>query len=155
MPGPIEIHVTTYGHLPPDIWSRVSPFLPHLHNLTVHWWIQPHALAWATKLLDIPAVTVYGETIVCVPGVLDANGIVRGRLWSWSLPEGLALWAHEMYHVWQYRDNPGRFAWSVSSGIVRSLLRGRIYDHTVIEVEQEAIAFERSVCTTLRNAPRP
>ena len=98
-------------------------------------WIQPRWLALWTRALGMPAVTVYGATLVCVPGVLDADGNVRGRLWSWTQPRGVALWAHEVKHIEQWVSDPTAFVAHAMPGITTSLLRGTVYDHAAIVYE--------------------
>ena len=149
MSGPREDWVRTHGTLPPRSVTLLAPWFAHAVLAAVHVWVQPRWLAAWTRGLGMPAVTVYGDTLVCVPGVLDADGYVRRRLWSWTQPRGLALWAHEVKHVEQWRAAPEAFAFEAATGIMASLLRGKIYDHAVIAYEQEAIAFERTVLRDL------
>ena len=149
MSGINEQAAVMQGCLPFSCWSTVAPFFPTLRREQVRIVVQSRTVATYTYWIGMPAVTVYGDTNVCVPGVLDVSGFVRRNFWSWTDPRGIALWGHEIKHVEQWLANPAAFVWQAAWGITRSLLRGKVYDHSVIEYEREAIAFQRHVLETL------
>ena len=149
MAATYEEWARVHGTLPPRCMAVLRAWFPREVLDAVRVLVQPRWLSAWTRCMGMPAVTVYGMTLVCVPGVLDADGRVRGRLWSWTQPRGVALWAHEIKHVEQWRVDPKAFAAAAASGIIKSLLRGKIYDHSVIAYEQDAIAFERTVLSAL------
>ena len=149
--GPIEAYAVQTGKLSPSAIAVLMPFFQGHEDTLEALRIQvlsPLA-AQATLEVGLPAITVIGATWVVIPGLLDANGKVRGRTFSWTQPRGVALWAHEAWHVKQYRDLPLAFVWEGLKGICLSLAHGELYDHEYVKYEQEAIAFERMVRATL------
>lgn len=149
--GPIEAYALEHRRFHPDVQAILAPFFA------------PLGLAWRDVRVKVrtaqfgslgirgrpTAVGVFGSTIHCIPGVLDADSVIRGNTWSWTQPRGVALWAHEVYHVYQWRRWRLRFVASVVWGVLRSLMRGRFYDHQVIGIEVEATAFQRQVLAIL------
>lgn len=146
--GPYETYARKHGRLHPDNVAVLQPFFTPLrfdvHSVRIR--IVP---AWFGSLGargSPTAMAVFASTWYVIPGVLDADGVVRGNVWSWTRYQGVANYAHEAFHVYQYyRDGfvrlYGLFAW----GILRSLMTGKLYDHTKIVPEMEAIAFERQI----------
>ena len=153
--GPIEAYAVQTGTLAPVAIAVLAPFFQGheevLHAINVQ--VLSPLAALATLEARLPAITVLGATWIVIPGLLDANGTVRGRTFSWTQPRGIALWAHEAFHVQQYRDAPLAFVWEGLKGICLSLAHGEVYDHKYVPYEREAIAFERAVRTVLE-APR-
>jgi hypothetical protein len=133
----------TFDELHPDAQAILKPFFPDFDVSLVRVRVLWHPLK--------PAVFVTGRTLNVLPGTLDADHEVRGRIWSWTRPDGIALWGHECYHVKQYME--GRLGTrDVLRGIFDSLrLKGTIYCHDVIPYEQEAIHFEKTLYRRLTN----
>ena len=149
--GPIERYAEQTGQLPPNIRAVLAPwFQGHedvLTRLKVH--VLSEFEADATLTLGMPAITVPGSTWVVIPGVLDADGYVRGRLFSWTQPRGIALWGHEAWHVKQFLEAPLLFVYEAVVGICRSLIAGEFYDHDEFPYETEAIVFELHIRAAL------
>ena len=153
--GPIETYAVQNGKLAPASIAILVPFFQGHEDALEAIRVQvlsPLAAA-ATLEAGLPAITVLGIMWVVIPGVLDANGMVRGRVFSWTQPRGIALWAHEAFHVQQYRDNPLAFIWEGLKGICLSLTHGELYDHDYVSYEREAIAFEHQVRRRLEGEP--
>ena len=153
--GPIEAYAVQTGKLAPSAIAVLAPFFAgHEDTLSaIRIQVLSPLAALATLEAGLPAITVIGATWVVIPGLLDANGQVRGRVFSWTQPRGLALWAHEAWHIKQFRDAPLEFVWEGLKGICLSLAHGELYDHDYVSYEQEAIAFERMVRATLERQP--
>ena len=101
------------------------------------------------------AAGVLGDTLYVIPGVLDADGVwIRDNYWSWAQPVGIALWAHEVLHCWQY-TNKLRYVEILVPGLVDSWLHGEMYSHRSILLEQEAIAFQHAVLQQLLSPDVP
>lgn len=153
--GPIETYAVQTGRLAPAAIAILAPFFQGHEDALEAIRVQvllPLAAA-ATLEAGLPAITVIGATWVVIPGLLDSNGTVRGRTFSWTQPRGVALWAHEAFHVQQYRNNPLAFVVEGLKGICLSLAHGELYDHEYVEYEQEAIVFEHMVRGTLERQP--
>ena len=154
--GPIEVYVLAHGALPPEQASLLQPFFTPLgFDVATQVRVRPEEDSFGTfgARGSPTAVGVFGRTIHCISGVLDANGTVRGNLWSFVQPRGIALWAHEIYHVWQFRDHPERFLEQLAEGLIASWLNGHLYSHDHIIFEQEAIAFQHEVFLRLTMSP--
>lgn len=150
---PYEAYARKHGRLHPENVAVLQPFFAPL-RFDVHQVRVRLVPAWFGSLGargSPTAMAVFLRTWYVIPGVLDADGRVRGNVWSWTQPAGIANFAHEAYHVYQYERDGffrlyGLFAW----GIMQSLLAGKLYDHQRIAPEREAIAFERQVEAQLR-----
>ena len=153
--GPIEAYAVQTGKLAPGAIAVLAPFFEgHEDALSaIRVQVLSPLAAQVTLEAGLPAITVLGSTWVVIPGLLDANGKVRGRTFSWTQPKGLALWAHEAWHIKQYRDSPLLFVLEGVKGICLSLAHGELYDHEYVEYEQEAIAFEHRVRAALEGQP--
>ena len=149
--GPIEAYAIQHGRLAPQAVQVLAPFFVGHEEVWAHLRIEvlTPAAAEATRLAGMPGVTVLGDTWLVIPGLLDADGMVRGRVFSWSQPRGVALFVHEAFHVQQYLASPLDFVWEAVQGICLSLLHGELYDHDYVSYEREAIAFERQVRVAL------
>ena len=149
--GPIEAYAVQTGKLAPLAIAVLAPFFQgHEDALeAIRVQVLSPLAARATLEAGLPAITVLGSTWVVIPGLLDANGTVRGRTFSWTQPRGVGLWAHEAWHIKQFRDAPLAFVLEGLKGICLSLAHGELYDHDYVPYEKEAIAFERMVRATL------
>lgn len=145
--GPYEAYAHDTSRLHPEIVAVLAPwFADHpdvLDRLRVR--VLTPTLARVTEALGLPAIVVLGTTWEVIPGVLDADGYVRGRVFSWTQPRGVALWAHEALHVQQFLADPLGFAFEALRGICLSILDGDLYEHEYFDYEVEAIAFERYI----------
>lgn len=150
--GPYESWARLTGRLHPKIIAQMQRFfdpLPfNLHSVRVK--VMSPRLTWLTSKLGFrgrPTATfVLNGTVYCLPGVLDADGVIRDNLWSWQQIPGIALWAHEFYHVYQYEKSAVKWWWSVMWGTLMSLHKGvHVYDHHVVTIEIEAVAFAAAV----------
>lgn len=145
--GPYEAYAHDTGRLHPEIVAVLAPWFTDdqavLDRLRVR--VLTPTLARGTEALGLPAIVVLGVTWEVIPGVLDADGYVRGRVFSWTQPRGIALWAHEALHVQQFLADPPGFVFDALRGICLSILDGELYEHDYFEYEVEAIAFERYV----------
>lgn len=146
--GEYEDYARRYGTLHPACIAVVQPWFDRYSwsaqqvkvRLVPDWFGSVGARGSPT------AVAVFGRTLYCIAGVLDADHRVRSNLWSWRQVGGIANWCHEVFHVYQYeRDGFWRLYGLFAAGIVRSLLSGQLYDHTKIAPEREAMQFEQYV----------
>lgn len=146
-PGPIEAYAVQHGRLAPAAAAVLAPWFVGHEDVVAAIRIQVLSVASSeiSRKAGMPAITVIGSTWVVIPGVLDADESVRGRVFSWTQPRGIALWAHEAMHVQQYLADPLSFIWEGFQGICLSILHGEPYAHEYIAYEREAIAFERMV----------
>lgn len=150
--APFEAYAHATHRLHPTCIAPLTPFFSGAELAIVRVTVlRPWVPQWMQRC-GMHAVLVVGTTIYCVPGVLDAEGMVLGNFWSWTVPRGIALWAHEVLHVVQYRANPSQFRRMVATGILASWSQRSWYDHTRFPFEVEAIAFQRQVRATLEQA---
>lgn len=76
-------------------------------------------------------------------GVLNYPGMHCGNCFDLATPKGMALFLHEIYHIYQFLRNPGKMLWSYVRAIRDSLVHAKIlFSHRHIPFEIEAIAFE-------------
>lgn len=152
-PGPYESYALKHRRLHPDC---IAVLRPHFEPLGFD--VASVSFCVTRHVGNIPmrgsrtAVAVLANTVYVQPGTLDADGIIRRNLWSWRQPRGVALWAHEVYHVYQWQKGRMRFLWGGVTGLLMSWARFRGYDHERFWFEREARAFERNVRDALRSA---
>ena len=146
--GPIEMYALQNGRLAPEVVAILKPFFTPLGfdiDSTVR--VRVHN-DWfgSVGIRGTPSATgVLGNTIHVISGVLDADGIwIRNNYWSWEQPVGIARWAYEVHHVYQWQ-NPANYFEKLLPGIFASWAQGELYAHEVIELEQEAITFQHEV----------
>ena len=89
-------------------------------------------MAWIFVLRD----TVIGEL-----GRINVPSEV-GRGYDLSTPGGMAVIAHELVHVVQWRKAKWKFMWQFVIGVITSRMHGKWYLHSYFPYEQEAIAFQ-------------
>ena len=142
--GPYEHYALQTGRLHPEPAATLQPFFVS-RAFAVEETVRIVVLDDWFGSLGIrgtpSAVGVFGNTIYVIHGVLDADGRVRGNNWSWTRPHGIALWAHEVFHVYQYQDKYA-YVLKLLPGVIASWLSGQAYSHELIALEQEAMAFQ-------------
>ena len=148
----IEAYALRTGRLAPHAAAILQPFFTPLDfdvATEVHVRVMPGWFGTFGLRSSPAAAGVFGDTLYVIPGVLDADGVwIRGNYWSWTQPVGIALWAHEIFHCWQY-TNKLRYVEILVPGLVDSWLHGELYSHRSIPLEQEAIAFQHQVVQQL------
>ena len=147
--APFEDYARQTHRLHPTCIERLAPFFSGTELDVIRVTVLRPWVAHQMTRLGMHAVLVVGDTLYCIPGVLDAHGRVLGNFWSWTAPRGIALWAHEALHVVQYRANPSQFRHMVTIGLLKSWRHRTWYDHAHFPFEVEAIAFQHHVRTTL------
>lgn len=153
-----EEYVKLYESLP---FAKSAIIAPYFHDKNIIIQNVKIVVRKSTVLKNSPAVSVFGDKIYVLRGVLDtASANIRGHDWRWDSPRGISLWCHEFYHVYQFRKHPLRFLSQGISGIFQSLKGGSIYEHKYFPYEQEAIAFEKQVYEAeldkrIRNVKKP
>jgi hypothetical protein len=150
MPGRYETYALQTKRLHPECWARLAPFLtpaPYRMSNEAIWVLVQGGILGAIGLRN--GAMVVGNTIRVRPGLLDANTMLYGSLWSWSQPQGIANWAHEAFHVHQWRRDRWTYYGGIFTGMVNSWLHGSPYDHSRVGPEREAILFERYVRSVL------
>lgn len=151
--GPYEAYARRYGHLHPEARQVLQPFFAPLR-----WDVNRVQIrfvpAWFFNIGPssiVTAVAVFRRALYCIPGVLDADGPVRGEWWSWQQPRGIAHWGHQVFHCYQYeRDGFWRHYGRFALGILASLAQGKAYDAALIPQAQEAYEFEAQILIVLR-----
>jgi len=87
-------------------------------------------------------------------GNLNAEGMHCGNNFDLSTPEGMALFLHEIYHIYQYCRNPLGMIRSYRKALTDSIQHaGVLFSHRHIYFELEAIAFHKEICTKLSQEP--
>jgi hypothetical protein len=146
----IEQYARKYHKYHPVLVKFSSEFLPY--------WVLQKAIPKILKIKSIPSgrrKKIDNQTIRTTPafvlinhiywadGVLNKEGIHSGNNFDLSDPEGMALFLHEAYHVYQWYTHPVRMLLAyIASPFVSFLWSGKLYDHRYIAFEREAIEFQ-------------
>ena len=128
-----------------ECWAVLAPFFtsePYSMDISdIYVLVQDRPLTIGLR----GGAMVLGNTIRVRSGILDANTYLYHNLWSWTQPKGVANWAHEVFHIHQWRRDRWRYYWRIATGMLGSWSHGDVYDHQRIGPELEAIAFEKYV----------
>ena len=151
-PGLYETYALQTRRLHPDCWAHLAPFFavsPYTMDNDDVWVLVQSGLAGQLGLRN--GAMVVGNTIRVRPGLLDARPrqFLYGSIWAWSEPQGVANWAHEVFHIHQWRRDRWAYYGGIFSGMINSWLHGSAYDHQRVVPEREAILFERYVKSVL------
>jgi len=154
----IEEYARRYHKYHPILVKFSSEFLPY--------WVLQKAIPRVLRIKSIPSgrrKEIEGQTIRTTPafviinhiywadGVLNKPGMHSGNSFDLSDPEGMALFLHEAYHVYQWYTHPFRmFLAYIASPVVSFLRSGKLYDHRYIEFEREAIKFQHKVASIIK-----
>jgi hypothetical protein len=145
----IEEYVEVFRHLPKEVTGTLQPFFPEnlLHKMKVV--LKPSDWLFfgaSGRGRPTPCFVLFG-TIYVAEGIL--NHPMQPSLARWgnhcdlTTPGGWEFLAHELFHVVQYK-RAGVFGMlgKYIGGIAKSLFgRRRLWDHSRIPFEQEAIEF--------------
>ena len=84
--------------------------------------------------------------MIWASGILNKPGQHAGNCFDLSTGEGMALFLHEIYHIFQFYCNPIRMLWNYIRSLRDSLVYAKIlFAHPYIPFEIEAIAFEDEI----------
>ena len=87
-------------------------------------------------------------------GNLNAKGKHCGNCFDLATPEGMALFLHELYHIYQFYRNPFELFKSYFQAVKDSLRNaGILFSHRHIRFELESITFEYELYHILCNKP--
>lgn len=79
-------------------------------------------------------------------GVLNKSGIHAGNNFDLSTPEGMSIFLHETFHVYQFYRNPLKLFFQYLKAPLISVIKcGILWAHEVIDFEIEAIQFQKKM----------
>ncbi len=154
MPNEIEVYARKHRRLHPELVKALAPFFKEYKwnpskakvRIVSPYWGKLSGRGQPT------AVFVVKGIIFVMRGAINAKGRVRGNNWNLASKVGFATFAHEVFHTYQNdRDGFSKFLISLFSGIWKSITRSKkTYDHKFFDFEQEAIAFQKKVMSTVK-----
>ena len=87
-------------------------------------------------------------------GNINAKGKNCGNCFDLATPEGMSLFLHEVYHIYQFYRNPFGLLKGYFRAVRDSLKQaGILFSHQHIRFELEAITFEHEIYRILCNEP--
>jgi hypothetical protein len=105
------------------------------------------------NLSTTPCFMIFNYS-VWAKGVLNFPGKHCGNCFDLATPAGMALFLHEIFHIYQFLRNPIKMLWSYVRSLRDSLVFAKIlFSHRHIPFEIEAIAFEDEVQRILETPP--
>jgi hypothetical protein len=85
-------------------------------------------------------------------GILNFPGNHAGNCFDLATDAGLALYLHEIYHIYQFLRNPLKLMWGYIRAVHDSMVYAKIlFSHPHISFELEAIAFEMELISQFSN----
>lgn len=79
-------------------------------------------------------------------GVLNKSGMHAGNNFDLSMSEGMSIFLHEAFHVYQFYKNPVKLFFQYLRAPIISVIKcGILWAHEVIDFEIEAIRFQKKM----------
>jgi hypothetical protein len=89
--------------------------------------------------------------MIWAKGIFNKPGYHCGNCFDFATPEGMALFLHEMYHIYQFFRNPLKMLKNYIQAVHDSIVYAHIlFSHRHIPFEIEAIAFENELFSKLK-----
>jgi hypothetical protein len=83
-------------------------------------------------------------------GIFNFPGVHCGNCFDFCKTDGLALYFHELFHIYQFLRNPFGMIWNYIKAVRDSLVHAHIFfSHPHIPFEVEAIAFQYAISERL------
>ncbi|MBD3351240.1 MAG: hypothetical protein GF364_07115 [Candidatus Lokiarchaeota archaeon] len=152
----IEKYIQENGKYPPELIKFTAVFIPRfvlekskpiiMKKESI---ISGRRKKQSQDLSKTPAFMLFNR-MYWGKGVLNAPGLHAGNSFDLATPNGMALFLHEEYHIYQWFRNPLKMIYQYIKAPFESLLRcGILFAHEVIPFEIEAIKFEHQMKKTL------
>lgn len=151
MVNQVDQYIAVHNRLHPRVAAFLQPYFVNLPLSTVKFVRDRTRTSWLGS-----TIWVLGGTVRVVQGKLNAKLViseqpdggfkVNGAI-DLTRPGGMAMLAHELFHVKQWRETAlFPWLWSYAQGIWASITQHRkLFYHGAFALEREAAAFEKRV----------